>query len=516
MKSLFKTVALITVFSVLTRILGFVFRIFLSRIVGAEALGIYQVAFSVFMVLLTIISSGLPLIISRMSATFLTNKENKKEASLVSVSVIYSLVLSIILCLLVLAFRGLFSFIFTDARCLQILIILLPSLIFSSVYSSVRGALWGRGIYFALCISELYEQVVRIILSILVLSTSLSVIENALNIAWTLSLACLLSMIFVILLYFYYGGCFARPRKSLLKPLIKQSTPITFMRVASSFIQPLIAVIIPARLMAVGYTNSQAMSLYGVAVGMTMPLLYIPTTLIGSLSTALVPDISTALAQNDQKHISHRVNSSISFALFISAMFIPVFLGMGELMGVFLYDNIMSGTLLQSASWILIPMGLTNISSALLNSLGLEKKSFINFVIGSVFMFLALWLLPSLVGINALIWGMGINYLITAVLNLRLLKKQTKVEFKLFKTLLKYLLLIIPSSALTAFTVSLCEYVFPAFVVLMIGGIVSVSSFLLLAEVMNIIDVKAFMISMLNKVKLPKLKKKLKNKKVQI
>lgn len=504
MKSLFKTVALITVFSVLTRVLGFVFRIFLSRMVGAEALGIYQVAFSVFMVLMTIISSGLPLVISRMSATFLANKENRKESSLNTVSLLYSLILSVCLCLIVLIFRNLFSKLFTDSRCMEILIVLLPSLVFSSVYSSIRGSLWGRGNYFALCVTELYEQVVRIILSILVLNVGFSAIENALNVGWTLNIACLLSMIFVILLFFFYGGRFGKPNKKLLKPLIKQSTPITLMRVAGSFIQPLIAVVVPSRLMAIGYTNSQAMSLYGIAVGMTMPLLYIPTTLIGSLSTALIPDISSALAQNDQKHVNNRVNTSISFALFISCLFVPVFLGLGEHMGVFLYDNIMSGTLLQSASWVLIPMGLTNISSALLNSLGLEKKSFVYFLIGSVFMFIALWFLPSFIGINAFVWGMGINYTISAILNIRLLKKKTKVELKLLKNLMKYLLVIIPSSALTAFIVSLCEYVFPLFITLLIGGFVSILSFFLLAEVVNVVDVKAFVVNIMKKIKLQK------------
>ncbi len=70
MKSLFKTVALITFFSILTRIAGFFFRIYLSRVIGAESLGMYQVASSIFMVLLTVVSSGIPLIISRMGAGF--------------------------------------------------------------------------------------------------------------------------------------------------------------------------------------------------------------------------------------------------------------------------------------------------------------------------------------------------------------------------------------------------------------------------------------------------------------
>ena len=70
MKSIFKSVAIITFFSVLTRFLGFLFRIYLSRTIGAEELGKYQVALSVFLVFLTIVSSGFTFVISRMTAGY--------------------------------------------------------------------------------------------------------------------------------------------------------------------------------------------------------------------------------------------------------------------------------------------------------------------------------------------------------------------------------------------------------------------------------------------------------------
>ena len=311
-------------------------------------------------------------------------------------------------------------------------------------------------------------------------------------------------MICVILLYFNYGGRLGKAKKSFLKPLIRQSSPITIMRVAGSFIQPLIALIIPARLMAIGYTSTQALSLYGIAVGMTLPLLFVPTTIIGSLSTALVPDISKAVAQNDQEHIESRINSSIQFSLIISALFVPIFLGMGEMTGLFLYDNILSGTLLQAASWVLIPLGLTNITSALLNSLGYESRSFVNFLIGSIAMFICLWTLPTLVGINSIIWAMGINYVITAILNIMLLKKKTKAKFKITQSLIKFILIIIPSAALTSFIVSLSNYVFPLFITMVIGGGISVVSFILLGTVFNLIDSKKVLELLRRKLKLGK------------
>lgn len=494
MKSLFKTVALITFFSALTRVAGFFFRIYLSRSIGAESLGMYQVAFSVFMVLLTIVSSGLPLIISRMSAGFRAKHEGKKEGSLISVALIFSLVLSLILCFVVFIFKNLFAKLFTDERCIEILIVLLPSLACSAVYSVFRGALWGQNNYFALCVSELYEQVVRIFICVLLIGGTFSAIENATSVAWSLTIACVLSMLFVILLFFFYGGKMSKPTKQIFVPLIKQSTPITGIRVAGSFIQPLIALIIPARLSAIGYTSSQAMSIYGVAVGMTVPLLFVPTTIIGSLSTALIPDMSAAVAQNDKAHIERRVRSSITFSLFISCLFVPVYLGLGEMAGLFLYDNALSGTLLSASAWVLIPLGITNITSSLLNSLGMEVKSFINFIVGGLFMFIALWFLPSLIGINALVYGMGISYLITAVLNCIMLKRKTKISLGILKPLCKMLLLIVPSAALTSFVAGICGQFIPLFFTLTIGGVVSVVSFVLLCGVFNVVDIHSFIV----------------------
>lgn len=494
MKSLFKTVALITFFSVITRVLGFLFRIYLSRAVGAEALGMYQVAFSIFGVLMTVVASGLPLIISRMTAGFRAKKEKRKEGALVAVALIFSLVISIVLCVVVILFRFLFAKMFTDERCIQILIVLLPSLVFSAVYSVFRGALWGQNNYFALCVSELFEQVVRIFVCVLLLGGTLSVIQSATSIAWSLTIACIASMLFVILLFFFYGGKVGRPTKKIFKPLVKQSTPITGIRVAGSFVQPLIALIIPARLIAIGYTSSQAMAIYGVAVGMTVPLLFVPTTIIGSLSTALIPDMSAAVAQNDKAHIESRVRTSIIFSLFISCLFVPVYLALGEFAGIFLYDNALSGTLLQASAWVLIPLGITNITSALLNSLGMEVKSFINYVVGAVFMFAALWVLPSLVGINALVYGMGISFMITAVLNSFMLKRKIKISLNILKPLCLMVLLIVPAAALSGFVASLCNQFLPLFFTLVIGGGVGVASFILLCAVFNIIDIQTFIV----------------------
>lgn len=491
MRSIFKNVAIITVFSVLTRMLGFLFRIFLSRTIGAEALGMYQVALSIFMVLLTFVSSGFSLVISRMTASYRVKSQKKEMSSLVATGTIIAVAVSVLLCVIVLLFKNLFANLFSDRNCVNILIVLLPSLIFSAIYSVFRGAMWGNDSYFSLCISELIEQVVKIAVCVLVLGVGMSAIESALAVAWSFTFSCFVSAVFVVLLYFVYGGKLRKPT-NVYKKLLKQSTPITGVRVVGSLVQPIVALVLPSRLVATGYTVSQAMSLYGVALGMTLPLLFLPTTLIGSLSTALVPDVSRAFAKNEISHIQKRVETSLNFSLFISFLIVPLFVALGDKMGLFLYNNALSGTLLQHAAWIMVPMGITNISSSILNSVGLEVKSFVNYVIGGIFMFLVLIFMPQVIGIDALVVGMGVSATISAILNLFMLRKKMGISTKIIKKLAIFAFLSLPTLAIVSFVSALFEYCLPLIFNLILSSMLGVLVFVLFAMVFGVVDLSMF------------------------
>ncbi len=296
-------------------------------------------------------------------------------------------------------------------------------------------------------------------------------------------------MIFSIVLYFIYGGKLKKPDK-IYKEVLKSSTPITAVRFLSSMVQPIIALIIPARLIAVGYTSSQAMSVYGIAVGMTLPLLFIPITLVGSLSTALIPDISAAASNENNAHIENRITSSIIVTMFIAFLMIPVFIGAGENIGTFFFGNVTSGALLASAAWITLPMAITNISSSILNALGMEVKSFVNYLVGSVFLFLALWFLPAVMGIKALIVGMGVCVTITSVLNLLMIKRKLKIKYNITKPMVSMALFVVPSSAITFFATNLLNNILPLFFNLAISCSLGVGMFLVLCSIFNVVNIR--------------------------
>ncbi len=510
MKSLFKTVFIIIIFSVITRVIGFLFRIYISRTIGAEALGQYQVSFSVFMVLLTIISSGLPFIISRLTAQYVAKDETLKEHKMVTASLVIGIVLSLILCGIVLLFLPVLRKVFADDKCITILLILLPALVFSSIYSTLRGNIWGRNKYFALCLTELFEQVARVIIFVILIQGSLATTDGAYMSAISLTIACLFSALAVLVIYLIGGGRFKFSKdKKMYSYIIKKSTPITGVRIAGSLVQPLIALIVPMRLVASGFTSTQALSLYGTAIGMTLPFLFIPSTIIGSLSTALVPDLSSAIAKNDNTYIKTRVISAMKFTVFISVLFIPLYMGLGNFIGIFFYDNIQSGIMLQQSAWVMLPLGLTNITSSLLNSLGYEIKSMKNYILGAILLIFSIWFLPKLIGIQALIWGFGICFVITCLLNIKMIKKIIGSDLGITKYLVYSCLFIIPSASICSLLSNLLANFLPTFFNLAISCTVGTIFFIVLCLVFNIIEFNVIKTKI--KEKLPK--KIFKNKK---
>lgn len=492
MKSLFKTVALLTIFSIITRIAGFLFKVYLSRAIGAESLGVYQIAFSVFIVLLTIVSSGLPLTISKLSAKYKTIKDSKKEYSAVSSALIIGSITSLILCIIILLFNKFINYLFPDERCIYILLSLLPAVVFSSAYAVLRGVMMGHNKFLICCIVELFEQIARIILCVFLLTFIYKNVEGSIIAGVSLSIACMLSLVLITIIYFKKGNKLYSPKGSF-KEVLKSSTPITGVRLISSLVQPLIAFLIPIRMMNAGFSNEIALSEFGIMMGMTFPLVLAPTALVGSLSTALVPDLASALACDNTKHIDERIQSSITFSFFFSSLCIPAFLALGIPMCQLLFGNTQAGIYLQNASWLMIPMSLNNLTTSILNSIGLEIKSLKNYLLGAILLLLSLWFLPAYIGVESMTVGMGLCMTTSMILNLRMINKTLNNKIR-YKSYFYLCLLILPTYILTINLYNLLCNMFPYIISMILSGFISVISYILLCEVFNLVHIKSFFI----------------------
>ena len=112
MKSIFKAVAIVTIFSVITRLSGFFFRIYISRELGAEGLGLFQMATSLIGVFMTLISSGIPLTTAKLVSKYEANNNLVKRNQVVATSLMIALGVATLSSVLILILKSVFVFFF--------------------------------------------------------------------------------------------------------------------------------------------------------------------------------------------------------------------------------------------------------------------------------------------------------------------------------------------------------------------------------------------------------------------
>ncbi len=422
--NLYKTTAIVTIFTVFEHALGFVYRIILSRTLGPEGLGVYQAGLTVFAVFLTIASSGLPITLSRTISKHRARGSRRGEQAATTGAILITAVTGMVLTFALFALRKPFSRIFSDPRCADVFYIILVGLTFTSVYAVIRGSFWGNKRFFAYSLIELIEEIVMIIVGVVLLVFLHSDIADV-NLAAAAVLISYLCSFAIAAAYFFAKGGRLRSPRGELRPLIRSSMPITTMRTASSLVGSLVSVLFPMRLMVAGMSAARAMSAYGVVGGMVMPILMIPNTLISSIALVLVPELSECYYKGRREKLSALVKKALDATLLIAAALIPLFVACGEGVGIFLFGNAESGRLIESSALILLPMSLTMVTTSMLNSMGCERQTLLFFLGGAACMLLCVWILPAYLGSGALLVGMACEYTLTAVCSLLLLRKKT-------------------------------------------------------------------------------------------
>lgn len=447
MKGFFKTVAVVTVFSVSEKFLGFIYRIFLSRTIGTEGMGMYQIALSVFALLFTLVCSGTPITVSRLMTKYKAENNLEKVSKVISAGLFFTLLIAVPIFTLAFLFADKLSFLFADARCIEIFKLVLPSLIFTSLYAVLRGVFWGRKDFLSYSVIELLEEICMILLGVIIIPYATDAYSGAYRATFAVLISYICSFLIATVVFFIRKNKLKNPFPEL-KPLIASSAPITAMRTANSLAVSLVSIILPLRLVAAGFSNQEAMSAFGAAAGQAIPILSIPSTLIGSFTLVLVPEIAEDFYKNNHTSLKRNVEKSMKFSVLISCLFIPVFLVCGEEIGVLVFNSVESGKYLATSSFLMLFMSTSSLSTSILNSIGYEKRTLLYYIISGAFMFLCIWFLPSVIGIYSLLVGFTFVFGLTTILNLILLHKKCVEKPKYLKFILFSALFCIPTCIL--------------------------------------------------------------------
>ena len=465
------------------RVLGFVFKIYLSREMGAVQMGVYQVALSIFFLLLTATTSGLPLIVSKLTAKYETAGNRRAQHGTVSAALIVGLLSAVLVCGVTVLLRRPIGKLMASPESMVILLFMLPGVVFSGIYAAFRGNLWGKQKYTVMSVIEVAEQAARIALTVLLFLLGCNKLKAT---ALSLSASCAVTAACCALCYFVYKGRMASP-KGHIAPLVSSSVPITFVRASSSVVNSAVALVVPMILVGMGHTNEQALYIFGSSIGMAMPLLYIPITVVGSLAYVMIPTLSSAYSTGNMRSARRQIETALKFSAVVAAVFVPAFWALGTPIGKFVYDNADAGKFLSHAAWLLIPVSIENIASSMLNSLDLEKRGFLNYMIGSAVLFGILAAFCRNFTIDVLAFGLGASLTVSSVLDILCIRKRTGISLQFLTPLVLSALLVLPAAFLTKTVFSLLGY-WPLLFSISLSALVGCVFMFVLALVFGIID----------------------------
>lgn len=434
--TVYKNASVVTGLTVAERALGFLYRVVLSRLLGAEGLGLYQIALSFFSLCLTVGAGGLPVTLSRLSAKSRAENRLQDENAATAAALLLALLGTFPVVLAFYCFGNRLAGTLSDARALPVLRILLLGECAAACCAVLRGRFWGEKEFFLPSALELAEEIVMVLVGTVLLQTASDPVSGAKTAAWAHTISVFVGCAVAVAAFIWRNGKLAAP-KPQLKPLIKAAAPVVAVRSCGALVGSAVAVLLPLALMRTGMESRAATELFGVVSGMVLPLLCMPSTLIGSLALVLVPELSEAHSRRREAQLAKDVERGLQFAFLVACALLPVFFTLGETFGRLAFSNEAAGKLIVRGAWLLLPMSLTVISSSMLNSMGYEKQTFLFFLFGTATLLLSVLLLPRVCGVYAYLLGFGCSHAVNAVCSLALLRRRCpRVRFRLKESFL--------------------------------------------------------------------------------
>lgn len=480
-----KSVATITVISVLTRSISFAFKIYLSRTVGAETLGLYQTALSVFMLFTAFTAGGLNTVVSRKISEVRAINPAEKGSGIVTDALKIGLASSVLCVVAVYCLSPFLGYVVADARAVPLVKIMLPALVTTTLYVVLRGWFWGNKCFGVFGLTELAEEILRILFTLLFVYGVFASINGAEGLAFAFTASDFAVALILVVVFVAKGGRLKKSKGAF--DLLIHSAPITATRVFSAVAGTCISLILPLRLVKFGTDVAEATASIGRISGMVNPLLFAPNALIGSLAVVLVPEMSANHACGNCEALTKNLKTGITAATAISLLFVALYLALGRTLTIFLYDDASSGVYLTYAAITMLPTALNGILSSALNGIGMEKESFFSYVLGTLPMIAIVWLFTKYLGIYSVIVGELVGCLISLIVNAIILNKRINIGFGYLKSVFKLSICAVPCFFVAKWS---CGAVGgQGFLAILVSGIVACVMYVGAVYVSGVIDI---------------------------
>ena len=369
----------------IAKILGAIYRIPLTNLLGAEGIGMYQLVFPVYALMLTISSGGIPTAISRLVSENKTIGDGDKVAKIMKSAFVLLFGLGAVSMLIMFLISAPLATLQNNYSIRYAYYVVAPAILIVAISAYFKGWFQGNMNMLPTAISQIAEQAFKMIFGLLFAYLLLpqGVINAVVGALIGLTLAEFLSMLIMALLFIANKGK-AIPKVSLdlenTKNIVKVSLPI----MASGLIFPIVqfvdSLLIVNLLVGRGLARDVAVGQYGILSAPVNTLINMPIVITLAFAVAIVPIISSKRALRDAVSIKDKSALAVKMSFLIGAPCFVAILILAKPLMMILYPSLDSSSIELAASLLMVSsvsvilLTLSQVFTSLMQALGKTVK----------------------------------------------------------------------------------------------------------------------------------------------
>lgn len=384
--------------AVITKVIGVVYRIPLTNLLGDEGNGFYGYAYQVYAFALMISSLSLPTAVSKIVSMRVSVGQRRNAFRAFLCSLVFAVVVGFIIAAAIFFGAGAISeHVMKAPLSVYALKVLAPGLFIVAVMAVLRGYFQGLGTMMPTAISQVIEQIINAVISIIGASVLFGIGSRAgeeageelLGPAYgaaggTLgtvmgALAGLLFLLFV--LWLYRGGIKKQLKRDhskrketyshILKALILTAVPVIFSTAIYNINQIIDLTVFNHIMSWQGFSEQEYMALQGIYTGKYDPLINVPLSIPSAVSASIVPTLTAAVMSRQMKKVHYQIDQTLRIATIIT---IPSAVGIAVLASplmVLLYNDSSAtpANLLMLGAIVVVLYGWSSITNSVLHGL---------------------------------------------------------------------------------------------------------------------------------------------------
>ncbi|MDO5422834.1 MAG: polysaccharide biosynthesis protein [Eubacteriales bacterium] len=453
--------------SFIARIIGMIYRIPLTNILGDDGIAYYSTANEIYNILLMISTFSLPLAISRLVSERLHTGQARNAHKVFRCAMKFAIVAGAVVAVLTFLLAGVITkTIMGVAPAALALRVLSPAIFLFAIAGAFRGFFQGHETMVPTATSQVIEQIVNAVFSVLGASVMMNIGlglaestgDSSLGPSYgaaggtsgtVISIA--VALVFLVFVYVSYQRTFRKHmRRDTTKRLesdraIYHAIIVTIVPIVLSTFVYNIGTILDQGvfnnvLASQGYTEKQYSTIWGIYTGKYRVLMNVPLSIASCLSPSVVPALTNAMADKNYREAATKVRDSIRYTMIIT---IPCAVGMAALASpimqlIFGDSKSLTAGIMQQGALLIVLLALSTLTTGILQGLGEMKKPLYNTTFALIIHMISLYIFLRFLKLNiyGVVYANTIFALILCILNAVAIRQCISYHQEIMRTFL--------------------------------------------------------------------------------